>query len=263
MYFASQILSFLLVAAIALHAPTDAFAGVPLKAIGTLLSGTKWVKLALPDANIVELAALASKPGGTKVVGEVLGKMKLPTEALEDTYTRILIHQGKLPREEAEGMFGRLSGTPGMVSAMSKSIGVSAAKTAGHLNEVRIADNAAQINLKVKGIGVRFNDPNKAAPTDIDVLLEHRGREVAIEAKDYLPTTEIPLDSFRADMLSLAEYRRRKPEADVLPVFWITNKPNDPNVWRSLEKAAEHYQVELIVGPPDEAIHQIPLLLRH
>lgn len=144
---------------------------------------------------------------------------------------------------------------------MSKSMGASPVKTAGHLNEIRIADSAAQNNMKVKEIGAPFYDGMKKAPTDIDVLLEYRGREIAIEAKEYLPTTPIPLDSFRADIASLAQYRRAHPNANVLPVFWITNQPNDVAAWKLLEAAAEQYKVELIVGSSSAAIHQIPLLL--
>ena len=78
--------------------------------------------------------------------------------------------------------------------------------TSGHLNELRIADTAAQHGFKVKGIGVRFIDQIKAAPTDIDVLLERSGKSIAIEAKDYSATTQIPLDAFRADMSTLAQF---------------------------------------------------------
>jgi hypothetical protein len=145
---------------------------------------------------------------------------------------------------------------------MSKSMGASPAKTAGHFNEIRFADNAAQANIRVKDIGFLFNDSYKKGVTDIDIVLEKNGHLVAVEAKDYLSTTPIPLDSFRADMLSLAEFRRANPNSNVVPVFWITNKPSDPQVWKLLEAAAEQHKVELIVGSPSEAIHQIPLLLR-
>lgn len=233
-----------------------------LKPIPPLIIGAKWAGKALPESKIVELAVIAGKPGGTKEVGKTLATMKLPLEALEDAYARILIAQNKVTREVAEGWIARLTGTPGFTSAMSKTIGVSAAKTSGHLTEINIADNAVKQGMKAKGIGVRFNDGRKKADTDIDVLLERQGRVIAIESKNYDPATDIPLDSFRADMYTLAEYKRQFPESNVLPVFWMANKPNDDIAWRLLEKAAEKNGVELIVGAPEEAIHLIPTLLK-
>jgi hypothetical protein len=239
-----------------------AFNATDARVVGTFLKGTKWFSMALPEAKIVELAKIAEKTGGTEDVRKVLGRMNLSNEVLEDTFARILVVQGRVPSEEAEGWIRRLSGVPGFRSAMSKSMGASPAKTAGHFNEIRFADNAAQANIRVKDIGFLFNDSYKKGVTDIDIVLEKNGHLVAVEAKDYLSTTPIPLDSFRADMLSLAEFRRANPNSNVVPVFWITNKPSDPQVWKLLEAAAEQHKVELIVGSPSEAIHQIPLLLR-
>ncbi len=239
-----------------------AFNATDARVVGTFLKGTKWFSMALPEAKIVELARIAEKTGGTDDVRKVLGRMNLSNEVLEDTFARILVVQGRVPSHEAEGWMRRLSGVPGFRSAMSKSMGASPAKTAGHFNEIRIADNAAQINFEVKGIGIPFNDPYKKGVTDIDIILQKNGHQVAIEAKDYLSSTPIPLDSFRGDMLTLAEFRKANPNSNVVPVFWITNKPGDPQVWKLLEAAAEHHKVELIIGSPSEAIHQIPLLLR-
>ncbi len=243
-------------------APGYAFNAVEVKYVASFLRDTKLLKRSLPNEKILDLAKLAEKSGGTKEIGTIVGKLNLPNEALEDTFARILVAQGRVSRSEAEGWMQRLGGVPGFRSALSKSMGASPAKTAGHLNEVRLADSAANLNIKVKEIGKRFDDGVKDAPTDIDVLLEHRGREIAVEAKDYLPTTPIPLDTFRADLVSLAEYRRANPNSSVVPVFWITNRSNDQLAWRLLEEAVEKYKVELLVGPADEVIHQIPLLLR-
>lgn len=239
-----------------------AFNAAEVRVITSFLREATLLKRALSDDKIIEFAKIAEKPGGTKDVGAIVGKMNMPNEAVEDTFARILVAQGRVNRSEAEGWMQRLSGVPGFRSAMSKSMGASPEKTAGHLSEVRLADNAAKANINVKEIGMRFNDGVKGAPTDIDVLLDLHGREIAIEAKDYLPTTPMPMDVFRADLISLAEYRRAKPNSNVVPVFWITNKSNDLAAWRLLEEAAEKSKVELLVGPPDEVIHQIPLLLK-
>lgn len=251
----------LLTLALGFTGPAYSLNAFPSMAVTTFLNESKWFKWALTDNKVIELAKIAEKPGGTKEVGAILGRQNLPNEALEDAFARILIVQGRAPRQEIDGWIQRIGGVPGFRSAMSKSMGASTAKTAGHMNEIRIADNAARLNYKVRGIGVPFNDPNKSGITDIDILLEKNGHIFAIEAKEYQSTTNIPLDSFRADMLSLAEYRRANPDLKVTPIFWITNKPSDPQVWSLLEKAAEHHQVELLVGSPSEAIHQIPLLI--
>jgi hypothetical protein len=240
----------------------QAFSPTPVKAVGTLLLKSGKVELALPASKIEELARVASKPGGTKEVGDELARMNLPNEVLEDTFARILIVQGRVPEREAEGWMRRLSGVDGFRAAMRKSMGASDANTIGHLNEVRIADSAAQENFKIRGIGVKFTDPNKTRDTDIDVLLERRGQLIAIEAKAYPSNAAIPMDGFRADMLSLLEYQKANPTQNIVTVFSLTNKPVNPDTWKLLQSAADHYKVELLVGSPEELVHQLSILLR-
>lgn len=263
----TRIVRFLILIAIAINSSVviyaQAFSPMPAKAVGTLLlKGGKVFELALPASKIEELAKVASKPGGTKVVGDELARLNLPNEVLEDTFARILIAQGRVPEREAEGWMRRLSGVDGFRAAMRKSMGASDANTIGHLNEVRIADSATQANFKVRGIGVRFNDPNKTRDTDIDVLLERRGQLIAIEAKAYPSDGAIDLVKFRADMVSLVEYQAAHPSQDVVKVFSITNKPANPDTWKLLQSAADQHKVELLVGSPEELVHQLPILLR-
>ncbi len=243
--------------------PANAFSSAVGKAVVTFLpSASKYFKSALLSDKVEQFAQIASKPGGTKLVGEELAKRNLPNEVLEDTFSRILVVQGRVHQDEAHGWMTRLSGVDGFRAALRKSMGASPANTIGHLNEVRIADNAAQGNFKVRGIGVPFRDPNKKGLTDIDVLLEKRGRQIAIEAKDYPSNATFPLDGFRADMLTLEQYRSANPQKQVLAVFAITNKPNSPDVWHLLQIAAEQHKVELLVGSPEDLMFQIPLLLK-
>lgn len=240
-----------------------AFSPANAKAVATfLLPASKNFKYALPAERVQEFASIAMKPGGAKVVGETVGKMNLHQAVVEDTFARILVAQGRVQHGEADGWMRRLSGVPGFRGAMSKSMGASEANTIGHLNEVRIADSAARSNFKVHGIGVRFNDPNKKGVTDIDVLLERNGKHVAIEAKAYPGDAAIPMDGFRADMLTLAEYRMAMAPKKVVPVFAMTNKPANPESWELLQQAAKQHEVELLVGSSDELVLQLPLLLR-
>lgn len=233
------------------------------KAIVTFLKlSSPFFKAALPAHKIEEFARIAMKPGGTKIVRDEIGKMNLPEEVIEDAFARILVYQNRVERTEADGWMRRLSGTPGFKGAMSKSMGASEANTIGHLNEVRIADSAAQANFKVHGIGVRFKDPNKKGDTDIDVLLERNGKLFAIEAKAYPADAAIPMDTFRADLLTLAEFRKANSQRQVIPVFAITNKQANPDIWKLLEHAAKGHSVELLAGDADMVVNQLPLLLR-
>ena len=246
--------------ALCAYFPAQAFmppAKLFVAAIGPLIKSAE----VLPDGEIVRLASLGVKTGGTKEIGRTLGKMNLPADVLEDSYMRIAIQQSKISRSEAEGVFSRLRGTPGLRSTISKIVGNSDVKTSGHLNELRIADNAAQNGFTVKGIGVTFNDMMKAAPTDINVLLERNGKTVAIEAKDYLSETPIPLIKFRVDMISLAEYTKQAKPAHVIPVFSMTNKPNNGLTMKILMEEADKNGVQLIFGSAEQQIVQVKQLL--
>ena len=61
---------------------------------------------------------MGAKSGGTQEIGKALGKLNLPDDALEDAFIRIAIQQDKLSRTEAEGVLGRLQGTPGLRSTL-------------------------------------------------------------------------------------------------------------------------------------------------
>lgn len=240
--------------------PTFAFVAAPAKPVAMLIATFVKHGKALPDSEIVRLSNIAKQSGGTKIVGTELGRLNLPNDVLEDTYMRIAVHQSTVSREEAEGILARLRGTQGLRSTLSKVIGASAVKTSGHLNELRLADTASQHGYKVKGIGVRFDDGIKKGVTDIDVLLESKNRQIAIEAKDYLPSTKIPLDSFRADLVSLKQYSKQHAQQRVITVFSMTNRPGDELSLQILEKEARKHGVELIFGSAEQQIIQIKQL---
>jgi len=250
------------IALLALNAyfPAYAFLGISPKPVVTLVATFIKHRNALTDDEIVRLSKIAKQPGGTRIVGRELGKLSLPNEVLEDAYLRMAVQQSTLTRPEAEGILSRLRGTPGLRSTLSKIIGASDVKTSGHLNELRLADSASQHGFKVKGIGVPFYDGIKKGTTDIDVLLETKNRRIAIEAKDYLPTTKIPMDYFRSDLISLAQYAKQQLPSKVITVFSMTNRPNDALSLKLLEKEATKHDVELIFGTPEEQIFQIKQL---
>ena len=212
----------------------------------------------LPNDEIIRLSKLSDEVNGTVKVGKELGKLNLPNDVLEDTFMRIAIHQRKVTRTEAEGMFARLGGTPGFRSTLRKIIGNNAAVTNGHLNELRIADSASMSGFNVLGIGEKFTDGLKRAPTDIDVVLEKGGKRFAIEAKNYAPTRQIPMDQYRADLDTLVEYRKTNQQ-QVIPIFTMTNKP-DGHYLKILKDEADKRGVELIFGKPQELVEQMKVL---
>ncbi|MBK1646882.1 hypothetical protein CKO25_20090 [Thiocapsa imhoffii] len=212
----------------------------------------------LPAEEIVKLSKLSQEAGGTRKVGQVLGERNLPNEVLQDTFMRIAIYQNKIPRKEAELMYFRLGNTPGFRTTLRKVIGNSDAGTAGHLNELRIADAASARGFKVLGIGEKFNDGLKRAPTDIDLILKRKEKTFVIEAKDYASKSRLPLDKYRADLETLKAYK--KGDDSVVRVFTITNKPNDPRYLKMLQHEADSRGVQLIIGKPAEQIEQIKIL---
>ena len=225
------------------------FSGVVTKAvsvIGKISSQTK----AFPDEEIIRLSKLSDELNGTKKLGKELGKLKLPDEVLEDTFMRIAIHQGKISRTEAEGMFSRLSSTPGFRSTLRKVIGNSENKTSGHLNELRIADNASRHGFEVLAVGKKFSDGLKKSPTDIDVILKKGNQIFAIEAKEYKSTTKLNLDAYRADLDTLIQFKK-KSSGNIVPIFSITNIPDDLKYLKSLQYEADKRGVQLIFGPPE------------
>lgn len=224
--------------------------------VGKLIKSSK----AFSPKQISKFAKILEDTKGTKKLGKFLGKMNLKNEVLEDTFMRLAIYRKKIGKVEAKEMFLNLSGSKGFRSTLKKIIGNGSQKTAGHLNELKIANSATKNGFKVKGIGKPFVDGIKKSTTDIDVLLTRRGKTFAIEAKDYASKTQIPLDKFRGDMDTLISYVNKNSSKKIVPVFSMTNKPKNLVKLKQLEKIAEKKGVQLIFGNPQEQIEQIKLL---
>lgn len=160
-------------------------------------------------------------------------------------------------------MFKNLHGVEGYGSTISKIIGVNPAGTRGHLNELRIANSAAEHGFKVEGIGIKYSDGIKKSPTDLDILISKNGRKFPIEAKDYDDLTFHDLsNTMRPDMDSLVAYKKMAPSPEKMhPVFTITNRPSDPNVMIMIQKDAKKRGIQLIYDSPEGQIIQIKQLL--
>ena len=224
--------------------------------VGKLIKSSK----AFSPQEISKFAKILEETTGTKKLGQLLGKMKLKNEVLEDTFMRLAIYRNKIEKVEAKEMFINLSGSKGFRTTLKKVVGNSTQKTTGHLNELKIANSATKNGFKVKGIGESFIDGIKKSPTDIDVLLTRKGKVFAIEAKDYMAKTDIPLDKFRGDMDTLISYVNKNSSKKVVPIFSMTNKPKNALKLKQLQKIADEKGVQLIFGNPQEQIEQIKLL---
>ncbi len=213
----------------------------------------------LSQKEVDRLAELASQSRGTVRIGEVLGSQKLETDVVEEALLRVAIKQKRISLNEARRLFLALRGAEGFPATLKKVIGNNARGTVGHLNELFIARSAAESGYKVVAIGKKFNDGIKRLPTDIDILLQGNGRQIAIEAKAYNPSTALPLDKFRADMDTLLAYQKRQ-SVPVLPVFSLTAAPDNRSSLLMLQKEALKRGVQLIVGSPQGQVEQIRLL---
>lgn len=205
----------------------------------------------LADDTIEYLSKLAREPKGAAKVGRFIGKKRLTPEGIEDAFMRIAVRNGVISEDEALGMFTRLSGVKGFSSTLRKVMANKQPLTQGHLNELRIADNASQRGFSVLGIGRKFDDGIKKAASDIDVVLEKNGTVFALEAKDYAAKARFPMDQFRADMDTLRQYKTALNRDKVVPVFSVTRMPDNPQDWKRLLNAAEP-DVRVIVGSPEE-----------
>lgn len=225
------------------------------KVIATLIENSK----ALADDEIIRLSQLSDEIGGTKKIGDELGKLNLPEEVLEDAYIRIALYQGKISRSEAEGMFQRLANTDGFRTTLRKIIGNNPNGTKGHLNELRIADDAAKNGYEVVSIGKKFDDGLKKGLTDIDIVLKKNDKTFIIEAKDYGVGDNLDIINYRKDLDTLIAYQKTD-NSDAIPIFSMTNKPTDPKFLKLLQYEADKRNIQLIFGDPQEQIEQIKML---
>jgi len=224
--------------------------------ISKVLQNTK----SLSNKEIVKLSKLSNELEGTKKIGKILGKKNLPTEVLEDTYVRIAIYQNKISRVEAENFYKNLSKTEGFSTTLRKIIGNNPQATVGHINELKIANSAAENGFIVVGIGKKFNDGIKISLTDIDILLRRNDKDILIEAKKYSSTTKMPIEKFKLDLDTLNIYGKNVSIGKSIKVFTFTQKPQNQHLLKQYQFWAEKKGVQLIFGTPLEQIEQIKML---
>lgn len=220
----------------------------------------------LSDRSIRELLTQSKELGGTAKVGNTLSKLDEPgtfrEEILEDAYLRLLIAQEHLSRSEAEEFFLNLENVPGFRSNLRKISGNNPFVSTGHLNELRLANSMTKNGFKVRGIAQPFNDPQKRGITDIDLIVERGNKILIFEAKDYAPSTRLPMDGFRADIGSLEQYQLAFPDQEVIPIFTLTNVPQNPLDLQSIISETTRRNVQLFIGSAEENTIQILQLLK-
>lgn len=229
---------------------------VSSKALNALIKN----KSSVANEDIIKLSNMSDEINGTKEVNKYIGTLNLPQEVREDIYLRIAIYQNKISREESELMMQNLKGVEGFSSTLSKVIGNNPNGTIGHLNELRIANNASQNGYEVMSIGKKFDDGIKQQLTDIDILLRKNGRDILIEAKNYKSTTKMDLIKFRADLDTLNSYDTNISNKKSLKIFSFTEKPDDLGLLKQYQFWAKEKNVQLIFGTPEEQIEQIKIL---
>ena len=213
----------------------------------------------LPDDEIVRLADIASRKGGVKEVGKILGKMELPLKygektghlILQDTYLRIAVQNGHLSKEVAAKALKHLQGTPGLTSLLRKINSVSPSQVKGHLRELEIALNARQRGFQTVSLGQKFADGVKGADTDLDILLYRNGKSFAIESKAYSGT--IPDAMARADAQSLAAFCKKIK--NTVPVFCFENAPS-----KFTQTYLKRHNIQFIHGTPQELAAKLDII---
>jgi len=84
--------------------------------------------------------------------------MNVSDEILEDAFMRIAIYNNRINKIEGEKIFINLRRTEGFRSTLNKINGVNPLQLKGHLNELRIANSAAENGFDVLAIGKKFNE---------------------------------------------------------------------------------------------------------
>ena len=158
-----------------------------------------------------------------KKVKNLIGKMKLSDDVLEDTFMRIAVARKKISVDEADDLFRNLRGVQGFRGNLSIISGVSDNATKGALQELRVANTAKKRGFEVLEIRKKFYDGIKKGKTDIDLLLKKGNTVFPIEVKAY----GVPLkkDHIRRDAESLLEYAKQSNHQKIIPLFIFKVEP--------------------------------------
>lgn len=214
---------------------------------------------------IIDLAKVGTKNGSKALRTKIYEVAKnLPeTEKVaffEGTLVRVLQQQGRLSKNGSDEILRNLSGVKGFVGALSKSAGMSDAKAAGHLYEVKVANALVNNKFKVIEIGKSFKYPAQKGITDIDIVATKGKKEYVFEIKNYSANSfdANTMINFRNDMQTLSVYSSQG--SNIEKIMIISHEPRDIMHSKLLNAYAMEQNIKLIYASEQE-LHAVPLIL--
>jgi hypothetical protein len=193
----------------------------------------------IADDIVDECAKLINtgKPGGLDEIGKILAKRynnPLLTARereilLNDAYLRIAKKAGRITAEEADDAFRLLNDCDGLHSLVRKCCTMNVNQAAGHLYEFKQAVAFQKKGFNVIGIGIKYSDGLKSAPTDLDLLVKKGNRIFLVESKHYTTGFGSP-DVIRADADSLVNLKaflgtELGGSSNITPIFTFVAEP--------------------------------------
>lgn len=220
------------------------------KAGGAAVKHSPKIVKCLPEKEIARLAPMAKTPGQ---LGKEVGKLKLSEAARADTFMRIAVKNGVIDTAQ-EAAVRKMGNVEGLASLLSKINSSNANQARGHLKELQIGIACQNRGGRVVAFGRKFGDGVKKGDTDLDLLVEMKGKRFAIESKAY--QSEIGTDMVRADLQSLKHYCN-KIEKGTTPVFCFDKAPPE-----LVQKVLKSENVKYLTGTGEEICIKLEVLAR-
>lgn len=230
----------------------------PLYGLKSTLSAIHQIKDALPVEKIIQLSTSAEKIPGNSKVGDVISKLEISPEVLEDTLLRISIFQGKLTRKESESMYTLLIGIPGFASTLTRIIGNTDITISNYIFVLKLANIASRNGFNVLSIAEKISFKLEKRISSIDIILQKQGKLFAIKTV-YQAPSKYSLEKYDRQLINLAKYKN-KTEKAIIPIISATPHLINPQEIEHLKIETDRHDLELIFGSPQEQIEQITLL---
>jgi len=218
----------------------------PFYALKSTLSAIHKIKDALPVEKIIQLSASAEKIPGNSKVGDVISKLEISPEVLEDTLLRISIFQGLL------------IGIPGFASTLTRIIGNTDITISNYIFVLKLANIASRNGFNVLSIAEKISFKLEKRISSIDIILQKQGKLFAIKTV-YQAPTKYSLEKYDRQLINLAKYKN-KTEKAIIPIISATPHLINPQEIEHLKIETDRHDLELIFGSPQEQIEQITLL---
>lgn len=206
----------------------------------------------------------SEKPGALNEIGSILGKIfsnpnltvRERELLLNDAWLRIAQKAGQISAEEADDAFRLLKDCEGLHALVRKCCSMNVNQAAGHLYEFRQAVAFQKKGFNVIGVGVKYSDGLKSAPTDLDLLVQKGNRIFLVESKHYTSGFGAP-DVIRADAESLVNLKaflgtEFGGSSNITPIFTFVAEPNP-----LLAKQLQAKGIPYFVGNSNELVETL------